>query len=359
MTKIRDQARAARKAGRSLAALSGSARSALLHDLASALRDPPIIAALIAANTEDLALAHAALERGEIDPARYKRLGLDADKLGSVADGLAQLADAPELLGHADLRRELDEGLVLERVPCPLGVLGVVFEARPDAVPQIGGLALKSGNAALLKGGREALHSNRALVAVLHRVLAAHGLDPACIALLEQREELEELLGQHDLIDLIIARGGKAFVHHVQANTKIPVMGHAEGLCHLYLHTSADPAMAAAIAVDAKCSYPAACNAIETLLWEPGAAQALDACVAALTQPASSCAPALRPAPATRASSPPATPTGTASTAPSSSPSARSPTWAARSPTSRPTARATPRRSSPPTPPPPTASSPK
>jgi len=283
MTKIRDQARAARKAGRSLAALSGSARSALLHDLASALRDPPIIAALIAANTEDLALAHAALERGEIDPARYKRLALDADKLGSVADGLAQLADAPELLGHADLRRELDEGLVLERVPCPLGVLGVVFEARPDAVPQIAGLALKSGNAALLKGGREALHSNRALVAVLHRVLSAHGLDPACIALLEQREELEELLGQHDLIDLIIARGGKAFVHHVQANTKIPVMGHAEGLCHLYLHTSADPAMAAAIAVDAKCSYPAACNAIETLLWEPGAAQALDACVAALS----------------------------------------------------------------------------
>jgi len=283
MANIRDQARAARKAGRSLAALSGPARSALLHDLAAALRDPAVLPGLLAANAEDLALARAALERGEIDPARYKRLGLDADKLSSVADGLDQLADAPELLGRADLRRELDTGLVLERVPCPLGVLGVVFEARPDAVPQIGGLALKSGNAAVLKGGREALHSNRALVAVLHRVLVAHGLDPACIALLEQREELELLLEQHDLIDLIIARGGKAFVHHVQANTKIPVMGHAEGLCHLYLHAAADPAMAAAIAVDAKCSYPAACNAIETLLWEPAAAAALDACVVALT----------------------------------------------------------------------------
>jgi glutamate-5-semialdehyde dehydrogenase len=283
MANIRDQARAARKAGRSLAALSGPARSALLHDLAAALRDPAALPGLLAANAEDLALARAALERGEIDPARYKRLGLDQNKLASVADGLAQLAVAPELLGRADLRRELDAGLVLERVPCPLGVLGVVFEARPDAVPQIGGLALKSGNAAVLKGGREALHSNRALVAVLHRVLTTHGLDPACIALLEQREELELLLEQHDLIDLIIARGGKAFVHHVQAHTKIPVMGHAEGLCHLYLHAAAEPAMAAAIAVDAKCSYPAACNAIETLLWEPAAAAALDACVVALT----------------------------------------------------------------------------
>lgn len=283
MSTIRDQARAARKAGRRLAALPGPARSALLHDLAAALRDPAVIPGLLAANAEDLALARAALGRGDIDPARYKRLGLDEGKLASVSDGLDQLADAPELLGRADLRRELDTGLVLERMPCPLGVLGVVFEARPDAVPQIGGLALKSGNAAVLKGGREALHSNRALVAVLHRVLAAHGLDPACIVLLEAREELERLLEQHDLIDLIIARGGKAFVHHVQANTRIPVMGHAEGLCHLYLHAAADPAMAAAIAVDAKCSYPAACNAIETLLWEPAAAAALDAAVAALT----------------------------------------------------------------------------
>jgi len=274
--------RAARTAGRPLAALSGPARGALLHDLAAALRDPEVRAGLLRANTGDLELAFAAQARGEVDAARVKRLALDAGKLESVAHGLDQLAAAPELLGRADLRRELDDGLVLERVPCPLGVLGVVFEARPDAVPQIGGLALKTGNAAVLKGGREALHSNRAMVAVIHRVLAAHGLDPACVALLEQREELTALLAQRDLIDLIIARGGKAFVHHVQANTQIPVMGHAEGLCHLYVHASAAPAMAAAIAVDAKCSYPAACNAIETLLWDAGAGPALDACVAAL-----------------------------------------------------------------------------
>jgi glutamate-5-semialdehyde dehydrogenase len=282
MSRIRDLARAARTAGQALAALSGPARSALLHDLAAALRAPDVRAAVFAANAEDRAAAAAARERGELDPARLARLALDEHKLEGVCQGIDQLAAGPELLGTPRARRELDAGLVLEQVPAPLGVLAVVFEARPDAVPQISGLAFKSGNAVILKGGREALQTNRALVAAIHPVLAAHGLDPACVALLAGREELDDLLAHHDLIDLVVARGGKQFVHHVQTHTKIPVMGHAEGLCHLYLHRSADPAMAAAIAVDAKCGYPAACNAIETLLWDDGADAALDACVAAL-----------------------------------------------------------------------------
>ena len=276
---IRDLARAARTAGHALAALSGPARSALLRDLATALRTASVRDPIFAANHADRTAA-AAGERGEQNPARLARLGLDAGKLDGVCHGLDQLAAAPELLNTPKLRRELDAGLVLEQVPAPLGVLAVVFEARPDAVPQISGLALKSGNAVILKGGREALLTNRALVAAIHPVLAAHALDPACVALLEQREDLEDLLAHHDLIDLVIARGGKQFVHHVQTHTKIPVMGHAEGLCHLYLHASADPAMAAAIAVDAKCGYPAACNAIETLLWQ--SPEALDAAIAAL-----------------------------------------------------------------------------
>src|SRR5262245_53097536 len=139
-TSIRDRARAARAAGRALAALSGSARAALLHDVAAALRDPGRRAALFAANTRDVAAARAAVDAGDGDPARLKRLGLDASKLDSVCHGLEQLAGMPELLGAPTLRRELDRGLVLERVPCPLGLVGVVFEARPDAVPQIGGL---------------------------------------------------------------------------------------------------------------------------------------------------------------------------------------------------------------------------
>jgi glutamate-5-semialdehyde dehydrogenase len=244
---------------------------------------------VLAANADDRA---AARDLPNLEPARLARLALDAGKLDGVCHGLDQLAAAPELLGRPTVRRELDDGLVLEQVPAPLGVLAVVFEARPDAVPQICGLALKSGNAVMLKGGREALQTNRALVAAIHRVLVAHALDPACVALLEQREDLEDLLAHHDLIDLVIARGGKAFVHHVQTHTKIPVMGHAEGLCHLYLHRSADPTKAAAIAVDAKCGYPAACNAIETLLWDaprpPRSMHASPPCRPA----ASSCAPA-------------------------------------------------------------------
>lgn len=282
MSRIRDLARAARTAGRPLAALTGPARSALLHDLATALRSASAREAVFAANADDRAAATVARDRGELEPARLARLGLDAAKLDGVCHGLDQLAAAPELLGRPTLRRELDDGLVLERVPAPLGVLAVVFEARPDAVPQISGLALKSGNAVILKGGREARNTNRALVAAIHPVLAAHALDPASVALLELREDLDDLLAHHDLIDLVIARGGKAFVHHVQSHTKIPVMGHAEGLCHLYLHRSADPRMAAVLASDAKCGYPAACNAIETLLWDQGAGDALDACVAAL-----------------------------------------------------------------------------
>lgn len=281
---VRDLARAARRAGRPLAALPGTARAALLRDLADALRDPERRAALLDANARDLEAARRDADAGALDPARIKRLGLDAAKLDGVAHGLQQLADMPELLGAPRLRRALDEGLVLEQVPCPLGLVGAVFEARPDAVPQIGGLCLKSGNAALLKGGSEARESNRALVACMQEVLARHGLDPAALTLLEHREDIAEMLALEGLVDLVVARGGKSFVHHVRTSTRIAVMGHAEGVCHLYLHASADPAMAAAIAVDAKCSYPAACNAIEALLWDAEAGAALDACVAALQE---------------------------------------------------------------------------
>ncbi|HEY8377360.1 MAG TPA: glutamate-5-semialdehyde dehydrogenase [Nannocystis sp.] len=278
--RVRELALSARAAGRALARLSGPARAELLRDLAAALEDPDEQARLLAANAEDVAAAQAAA--GELDPARLRRLGLDAAKLASVADGLRQLAAMPELLGRARVRRELDEGLVLEQVPCPLGLIGVVFEARPDAAPQIGGLCLKSGNAALLKGGSEARASNRALVDCMQRVLQRHGIAPAAITLLEQRADIAAMLALDDVLDLVIARGGHAFVRHVQQSTKIPVMGHAEGVCHLFLHASAEPAMAATIAVDAKCSYPAACNAIEALLWEEGAEAALGACVQAL-----------------------------------------------------------------------------
>lgn len=272
----------ARAAGRALAALDAEGRSGLLTALADALDDSETRQEVFAANAEDLAAAREAEARGELAPALIKRLGLDAAKLDSVADGLRQLAALPDLIGQVTVHRELDEGLILQRVTCPLGVLGVVFEARPDALVQITGLAWKSGNASVLKGGREARASNRALAAVARRVLGDHGQDPGALLLLEDRSEVDALLGLHGLIDLVIARGSSGFVRHVRASTRIPVMAHADGICHLYLHAPANPAMAAKIALDAKTGYPAACNSIETLLWNDE--KALDAAVEALTR---------------------------------------------------------------------------
>ncbi|HET6146041.1 MAG TPA: glutamate-5-semialdehyde dehydrogenase [Polyangia bacterium] len=280
----RDLAVAARTAGAALAALAAGDRSALLRALAAALAEPDTRSAIFAANAADIERARAAEAAGAPVPASIKRLGLEAAKLDGVIEGLRQLAAMPEIANQVTLRRELDDGLILERKSCPLGVLGVVFEARPDAMVQIVGLAWKSGNAVLLKGGSEARESNRALHAVVQRVLAAHGLDGRAAVLLEDRADVGALLGLHGVVDLIVARGSSDFVQHVQRSTRIPVMGHAAGVCHLYLHADADPAMAARIAVDAKCSYPAACNSIEALLWDPGAGAALDASLAALVK---------------------------------------------------------------------------
>ena len=291
---------AARTAGAALAALSAGDRSALLRALAAALAEPETRSAVFAANAADIERARAAEAAGAPVPASIKRLGLDASKLDSVIEGLRQLAAMPELTNQVTLRRELDDGLVLERKSCPLGVLGVVFEARPDAMVQIVGLAWKSGNAVLLKGGSEARESNRALHAVVQRVLAARGLDGRAAVLLEDRADVGALLGLYGVVDLIVARGSSEFVQHVQRSTRIPVMGHAAGVCHLFLHAAADPAMAARIAVDAKCSYPAACNSIEALLWEPGAGAALDAALTALAKAGVE----LRGCPATRARHP-------------------------------------------------------
>jgi glutamate-5-semialdehyde dehydrogenase len=279
---IREAAIAARAAGNVLAGRPAADRSALLNALAAALGEPATRETIFAANARDLEAARAEAARGTLAPALVKRLGLDAGKLDSVIDGLRQLGAMKDLVGQVTLRRLLDDDLTLQRVSCPLGVLGVVFEARPDALLQIVGLALRSGNAVLLKGGREALGTNRVLTGIVHRVITAHGMDKGLVVLLEDRADVSGLLGLHGLIDLIVARGSSEFVSHVQASTRIPVMGHAAGVCHLYVHSAADPAMAAAIAVDAKCTYPAACNSLETLLWDAAAPAALDACVAAL-----------------------------------------------------------------------------
>lgn len=284
MTDVRERAAAARRAGQHLAGRSAEERSDLLRSAADALETPDVRARVLAANEDDVSAARQEAASGTLAPALVQRLGLDRAKLAGLAEGLRQLAAQDDLVGRVTLRRELDSGLVLERVTAPLGVLAVVFESRPEALVQIAGLALRSGNAVVLKGGREALRSNQALAQALQDVLLVRGSDPAAITLLTGREEVQALLALDELVDLVVARGSSAFVASVRAGTRIPVMSHAAGVCHLYLHASADPSMAASLAVDAKCSYPAACNSIETLLWEPRAEAALDATVEALTR---------------------------------------------------------------------------
>jgi glutamate-5-semialdehyde dehydrogenase len=231
-----------------------------------------------------MAFAREEEKAGRLGSALVKRLSLDEKKLATTVDGILQLAAMPELVGRTLTHRILDHGLILKRQSSPLGVLGVVFEARPDALVQITSLAWKSGNAVALKGGREATHSNRALCAVAQAVLSKHDIDARAMVLLEDRSEVASLLAMDDLVEMMIARGSSDFIRYVRSNTRIPVMAHADGICHVYLHASAEPEMAAKVLVDAKCSYPAACNAVETLLWDAGAGAALDACVKALAE---------------------------------------------------------------------------
>jgi len=172
----------------------------------------------------------------------------------------------PDPLGRSLDAIELDKGLNLMKISVPLGVLTVIFEARPDAVTQIAALALKSGNAVIMKPGREVEHTATALVRVLREAVEKQGLPGDSVSLVLGRERVAELLGLHDLVDMVIPRGSKALVEYVQANTRIPVLGHAEGVCHIYVDRSYDEALALRVIDDAKTDYPAVCNAVETVL---------------------------------------------------------------------------------------------
>jgi glutamate-5-semialdehyde dehydrogenase len=271
------RAAAVRHAAMALGRLDDGSRRAAVEAMATALEESA--AEILAANRDDLAAA----ERDGLPPPLVARLKLDGAKLAAAIEGVRQLAALPDPLGRRQLHSELDEGLVLERVSVPLGVLGVIFEARPDAVMQIASLAIRSGNGALLKGGREATGSCRAIVAALRRGLACSAVDPACLELLTSRQESLALLKLDGLVDLIIPRGSNELVRFIQENTRIPVLGHADGVCHLYVDAAADVEQAVRLAVDSKTQYPAACNAIETLLVHRAVAPGfLPAAIAAL-----------------------------------------------------------------------------
>jgi glutamate-5-semialdehyde dehydrogenase len=273
-------ARQTREAARRLACLPSEVRNQAIEAIAAALIANA--SDILAANQAD---CEAALAEGLAKPL-YGRLKLDADKLQGAIAGVRDLARLPDPVGAVQIHRELDTGLVMQRITCPLGVLGVIFESRPDALVQIATLAIKSGNGVILKGGKEAVRSCEALTRAIHQGLVQVGLDPAVVQLLTTREETIALLQLDRLVDLIIPRGSNAFVRFVQDNTRIPVLGHADGICHLYIDQAADIPKAVSIAIDSKTQYPSACNAIETLLvhrqiadrFLPEAAVALQAC---------------------------------------------------------------------------------
>ena len=268
----------ARQASYQLAVLSLEERNAALKGIQEALKKHK--ETIFAQNALDMAEA----EREALPMPLLKRLKFDEAKLTDVLSGLDSLIALPDPLGKITLARELTPGLNLYRVSCPIGVIGVIFESRPDALVQIASLCLKSGNAALLKGGREALGTNRALMDAM--LEGAKGILPdGWAALLETRADVNDMLSQDGLIDLIIPRGSNAFVRYIMDHTRIPVMGHAEGLCHTYVDASADVDMAVKVTVDAKTQALAVCNATETLLVHRDIATAfLPACAKALRE---------------------------------------------------------------------------
>lgn len=267
MTEMISLARAAREASILLAASRAEVRDAALLAIAQALEAHADT--ILRSNARDMARA----QEAKLAAPLLKRLKVDEKKLAAMAAGARALAGLDDPIGATQMARELAPGLELYRVACPIGVVGVIFESRPDALVQIACLCLKSGNAALLKGGSEAMETNRALFDVLMEASIKAGLPQGWAGLMETREEVNAMLELDAYIDLIIPRGSNAFVRYIKEHSRIPVMGHADGICHVYVDRDCDVDMAVRVAVDAKTQYVAVCNACETLLVHADVAQ--------------------------------------------------------------------------------------
>ena len=243
-----------------MAALSPETRNKALEAAAKALLENK--EEIFRGNREDMENA----EKSGLGQAVMKRLKFDEHKLEDVIKGIQDLIRLPDPLSQVQLARELDQGLELYRVTCPIGVIGIIFEARPDALVQISSLCIKSGNCAVLKGGKETARTNKILFTVIHEAVTGCGLPQGCMLQAELHNEIDELLACDDCVDLLIPRGSNQFVQYIMNHTKIPVMGHADGVCHIYVDETYDMEKAIPIIVDAKTQYTAACNAVETLL---------------------------------------------------------------------------------------------
>jgi glutamate-5-semialdehyde dehydrogenase len=250
----------ARKAYNAGVALKPGVRDDALMLIADAVEKN--VGKILSANAVDVKLA----VKGRLQDALVKRLRLTGEKVREMAVLVREVASLENPIGRTLLAMELDRGLVLYRVSTPIGVIGFIFESRPDVLPQIASLCLKTGNSVVMKGGSEAAHSNRVLYDVIDEASRKAGIPKGWLQLVESRSDVGELLKLDGVIDLLIPRGGEGLVKHVKENTKIPVLGHADGICHAYVDRDADVGMAVRVCFDAKIQYPAVCNAIETLL---------------------------------------------------------------------------------------------
>lgn len=258
-------AKNAKSAAQKLATLSTEIKNKALLDIADSLEANKID--IFEANYTDLKFAEEKVKNGEITSSTFNRLKLDENKMRDMIGGIRDLAKLPDPINQVRLERELDNGLILRKISCPIGVLGIIFEARPDVIAQISSLAIKSANAVIMKGGSESINTNKKILEIINTTLdRVENFPPNVLNQVFTREEAGQMLGADEYINLIIPRGGNCLVKFVKDNTRIPVLGHADGICHIYIDEEADLDCAKRVVTDAKTQYPSACNTVETLL---------------------------------------------------------------------------------------------
>ena len=255
----------AKTASLEIADVSTKIKNQALLEIAQAIENNAEL--IYSANKKDLEDAQSLVESGELSKSTFNRLKLDENKMRDMVKGIRDIANLEDPVNKKLFVRELDEGLTLYKVSCPIGVLGIIFEARPDVIAQISSLAIKSSNAVILKGGKESINTNKAILSVINDALkTVNGFPENVVQQVFTRDDVAEMLKCDKYINLIIPRGGNNLVKFIKENTKIPVLGHADGICHIFVDKSADIKMAEKVIVDAKTQYPSACNAVETLL---------------------------------------------------------------------------------------------
>lgn len=258
-------AKDAKEASLKIADISTELKNKALHKIADEIEADK--EKVFEANKQDLKAAEELVNKGEITKSTFNRLKLDENKMRDMLQGIRDIASLDDPINKKLLVRELDTDLTLYKVSCPIGVLGIIFEARPDVIAQISSLAIKSANAVILKGGKESISTNKTILSIINKALdKVEGFPKNVIQQVYSRDDVAQMLKCDKYINLIIPRGGNSLVKFIKENTKIPVLGHADGICHIFVDETADIDMAIKVVTDAKTQYPSACNAVETLL---------------------------------------------------------------------------------------------